>query len=236
MNHAQMNASIDALVELSKLSLEIYKKLDEEEPGAFGFTQRGLLMVAQTPHNLSSVIQEMQLVELAASKAAKWTHPRSRSSSPRFGQTVSSVAFIFPMRPTSNLLPLFAIFSPKPSPRARKCAWNRGPRFLHPKRFGSIRPHHARRNQSRQNCAGGGLMVRAFIGKAGAESADPVRKRLCRHRSTAAPHAPDSHYACRQKGGDHTAPRLDENRRHVGTGRSGRDGKSCPCENSSGWR
>jgi D-amino-acid dehydrogenase len=62
MNHAQMNASIDALVELSKLSLEIYKKLDEEEPGAFGFTQRGLLMVAQTPQNLASVIQEMQLV------------------------------------------------------------------------------------------------------------------------------------------------------------------------------
>ncbi len=58
--------------------------------------------------------------EHAASKAAKWTQTRSRNWSPRFGQTASSAVFFFRMRPTSNLLRQFAIFSPEPSPQAHK--------------------------------------------------------------------------------------------------------------------
>lgn len=41
-----------ALVALSKHSLEAYAALDREFPRAFGFTQSGLLMVAQTPAGL----------------------------------------------------------------------------------------------------------------------------------------------------------------------------------------
>ncbi len=43
-----------ALVELSRFSLDAYASLDAEFPGAFGFAQRGLLVVAQTPEGLAS--------------------------------------------------------------------------------------------------------------------------------------------------------------------------------------
>ena len=57
-----MIASVDALVELSKLSLKMYRELDEQARGAFGFTQNGLLMLAQSSQSMSASIEEMELV------------------------------------------------------------------------------------------------------------------------------------------------------------------------------
>jgi D-amino-acid dehydrogenase len=62
MSREQMIASVDALVELSKLSLRMYRELNEQAPGAFGFTQNGLLMLAQSSQSMSASMEEMELV------------------------------------------------------------------------------------------------------------------------------------------------------------------------------
>jgi D-amino-acid dehydrogenase len=62
MNTNQAKRSIQGLVELSLLSLEEYKKLNQKYPGAFAFEQKGLLMVGQTEEGVQSAVQEMNLV------------------------------------------------------------------------------------------------------------------------------------------------------------------------------
>lgn len=62
MNHKRMTTSVEALVALSKLSFDAYQKLHQSSGGAFGFTQQGLLMVAQSNEGMEAAIQEMDLV------------------------------------------------------------------------------------------------------------------------------------------------------------------------------
>lgn len=62
MNHHQMMRSIRALTEMALYSLERYRQWDSESPGAFGFQQKGLLMVTQTQEGLQASVEEMNLV------------------------------------------------------------------------------------------------------------------------------------------------------------------------------
>lgn len=62
MNHKQMHRSVAVLTQLSKYSLDAYAELDKKFPGEFGFSQKGLLMAANTQAGLDYAQQEMNLV------------------------------------------------------------------------------------------------------------------------------------------------------------------------------
>jgi D-amino-acid dehydrogenase len=62
MNEKQASSAIEGLVDLSKLSLELYEKLDRESGGMTQFQKRGLLMVTQTPSGLDAARDEMNRV------------------------------------------------------------------------------------------------------------------------------------------------------------------------------
>ncbi len=62
MNRKQADAAIEALVELSKVSLEEYRKLNEKYPDSFGYAQKGLLMVGQSTEGVRSAVEEMNWV------------------------------------------------------------------------------------------------------------------------------------------------------------------------------
>lgn len=62
MNVAAMQRAVTALTELSKYSLEEYRRLDAERPGAFELQLRGLLMVATTGAGLDATRLQMTLV------------------------------------------------------------------------------------------------------------------------------------------------------------------------------
>lgn len=62
MNHKQMHQSVTVLTELSKFSLNAYTELDKKFPNSFGFSQKGLLMAANTQSGLDYAQQEMNLV------------------------------------------------------------------------------------------------------------------------------------------------------------------------------
>lgn len=62
MNSRHLHASTAALTQISKYSLDEYAKLDQELTGDLGFSQKGLLMVAQTDEGLRGAIEEMELV------------------------------------------------------------------------------------------------------------------------------------------------------------------------------
>ncbi len=62
MNQKQAEKAIKGLVELSLLSLNEYKALNEKYPQAFNFEQKGLLMVGQTEEGVQSAVDEMNLV------------------------------------------------------------------------------------------------------------------------------------------------------------------------------
>lgn len=62
MTQEHLQRSTHALTELSKYSLKAYAQLDQEHPGAFGFTQRGLLMVAQSAYGLHGAVEEMKMM------------------------------------------------------------------------------------------------------------------------------------------------------------------------------
>lgn len=61
MNWKQALAATEALVELSKVSLELYQKLAMEFP-EIGFEKKGLLMVAQSKEGVQAARNEMDLV------------------------------------------------------------------------------------------------------------------------------------------------------------------------------
>lgn len=61
MNDKQAKAAIEALVLLSKVSLDEYEKLAKEFP-EIGFEQKGLLMVSQTDAGVAAAVEEMHLV------------------------------------------------------------------------------------------------------------------------------------------------------------------------------
>jgi len=57
---APYQAGTEALLALSRYSFQAYRILDAEAPGSFGFTQRGLLLVAQDPHVLAHAAAEAE--------------------------------------------------------------------------------------------------------------------------------------------------------------------------------
>ncbi len=61
MNQKQADAATEALVLLSKVSLDLYEKLGAEFP-EIGFEKRGLLMVAQSQDGVRAAVDEMNLV------------------------------------------------------------------------------------------------------------------------------------------------------------------------------
>jgi D-amino-acid dehydrogenase len=86
MNRDQMLASVDALVGLSKLSLELYRKLDEQTPGAFGFKQTGLLMLAQDDTNMAAALEEMELVSARGVRGRRLNASEARELEPSVQQ------------------------------------------------------------------------------------------------------------------------------------------------------
>lgn len=62
MNQKQMLASVEALTQISKQSLELYKQLAKNTEKPFSFEQKGLLMVAQSDEGLKYARSEMELV------------------------------------------------------------------------------------------------------------------------------------------------------------------------------
>ncbi|MCC6424888.1 MAG: FAD-dependent oxidoreductase [Phycisphaerales bacterium] len=62
MNQQQMLRSIKALTGISIYSLDQYRKWDSESHGAFGYQQKGLLMVSQTQEGMRAVLEELRLV------------------------------------------------------------------------------------------------------------------------------------------------------------------------------
>lgn len=61
-NQRQAMRSVKALVELSRYSLESYKQWDAQNPGAFSFAQRGLVVAARSPEGLQAAHEEIHLV------------------------------------------------------------------------------------------------------------------------------------------------------------------------------
>lgn len=62
MNRRQMMSSVQALTELSKISLKLYKDLAQTTDKPFSFEQKGLFMVAQSADGLKYARNEMELV------------------------------------------------------------------------------------------------------------------------------------------------------------------------------
>lgn len=62
MNQKQMLSAISALTAVSKFSLQSYADLDKEFPGAFGYSQKGLLMVGSTSGGVAAAEEERRLV------------------------------------------------------------------------------------------------------------------------------------------------------------------------------
>lgn len=62
MNEKQMRESIAALTEISKYSLKFYQEMAQRQPNAFGYNQKGLLMVSATEAGLRSARNEMDLM------------------------------------------------------------------------------------------------------------------------------------------------------------------------------
>jgi D-amino-acid dehydrogenase len=62
MNEKQMLQSIEVLTEISKYSLKAYADLAGRNPQAFGFDQKGLLMVSATDDGIKAAIEEMELM------------------------------------------------------------------------------------------------------------------------------------------------------------------------------
>lgn len=62
MNTRLMQRSVAALTALARHSLEAFRQLDAENPGAFGFKQNGLLMVAETEAGRRDASQALALV------------------------------------------------------------------------------------------------------------------------------------------------------------------------------
>ena len=62
MNQRRMLESVAVLAELSKYSLQAYGELAQRNPGAFGFEQKGLLMVSGTNSGLRDAELEMKLM------------------------------------------------------------------------------------------------------------------------------------------------------------------------------
>lgn len=62
MNKRRMLESVDALTQISKQSLDLYKELARTTDKPFSFEQKGLFMVAQTEDGLKHARSEMELV------------------------------------------------------------------------------------------------------------------------------------------------------------------------------
>ena len=62
MNGRALHRSSDVLINLAKYSLTYYRDLDTRFPGAFGFEQKGLLMVSQTDDGFRGAVDTMNLV------------------------------------------------------------------------------------------------------------------------------------------------------------------------------
>lgn len=62
MNETHLQKSVKALVDLSLYSLKSYEALHKSQPNGIGFSQKGLLMVAQSKSGLNSIQKERDLV------------------------------------------------------------------------------------------------------------------------------------------------------------------------------
>jgi D-amino-acid dehydrogenase len=62
MSNEKAIKSTEALVQLSRRSLEMYRSLANEKGEDFGFQERGLLMISETPAGLKSILNEVNFV------------------------------------------------------------------------------------------------------------------------------------------------------------------------------
>lgn len=62
MNQKRLNESVTVLTEISKYSLQFYTEMAKREPNAFGFDQKGLLMISETAAGVNAAEVEMKLM------------------------------------------------------------------------------------------------------------------------------------------------------------------------------
>ncbi len=63
MNEKQATAAIEVLVKISQTTLSEFKLLNEKYTSEFGFEQKGLLMLAQTPGGVNAAVDELKRTE-----------------------------------------------------------------------------------------------------------------------------------------------------------------------------
>lgn len=61
MNQKQALSAIEAMIQLSQRSLQLYQELDRNFPNRIGFSRKGLLMVAKSHQGLQDIYEELQL-------------------------------------------------------------------------------------------------------------------------------------------------------------------------------
>ena len=106
MNAKHLHESTAALTQISKYSLDEYAKLDREFSGTMGFTQKGLLMVAQTDDGLRGAIEEMNLVSGHGIVGQKFDEAALKDFEPSLTGKVSGAVY-FPQE--AHLEPLAAV-------------------------------------------------------------------------------------------------------------------------------
>lgn len=82
MNQSLMLQSIEALVNLSKFSLEAYAQLNQKFPNSLKYHQNGLLMVSQTEAGLEAAAKELELVKPHGIPGSKLTETEVRQLEP----------------------------------------------------------------------------------------------------------------------------------------------------------
>ena len=90
---APYQAGTEALLALSRYSFDAYRALDAEAPGSFGFTQRGLLLVAQDPHVLAHAATEAERMGRLGVRSERLDPGAVRSLEPSLRLSVAGGVF-----------------------------------------------------------------------------------------------------------------------------------------------
>ena len=99
-----MLSSSAALIELAKYSLDEYRRLDSDSPGVFSFSQKGLLLLAETKQGLALGMATMELVAKHGIDGRKLDVDATRELEPAVTDRIIG-GVIFRMKLTRNLSP-----------------------------------------------------------------------------------------------------------------------------------
>lgn len=93
MNRKQMLASVDALVAISKQSLDLYKELARTTDLPFSFEQKGLFMAAQSEDGFKYARTEMELVARLGIPGQLMKEEESRAFEPALSKPIKGGVF-----------------------------------------------------------------------------------------------------------------------------------------------